>query len=437
MKSIMYVLADREYREVKEEGYQTVRADGGLLQAVRMIRAALEENAEGDIRNIGVCYYDRYFIKAGRLLSIEDMDKLLEEKEVILPQQTDGRLMLMMRKSFFDSFCDWLGGCTAKQTQRQAAEKDGAAPLESMFEPWLEEQGIAVGRQQAETIDTGRMAAMYELIEQLTGELIGRYQKGAYLHLPPIDTTVGQGGRMPVWVCWWQGEEQAPLLVQKCIARIRGFFPPDRADVRIITFDNYRQYVEFSETVTERFREGTLSLTHLSDVLRAQLLCRYGGLWMDATYYIWDDRFIDTLLQFPFYTQKQGGLPNELDIISGRWANNFMKGPAGFPLFGFMVEAFELYWDRYDVLKNYFLFDYIIAVAYDNLREVRFILDACPVNNTASQVLADWGNRPYDEQKMQLLTRDTWLFKLTYKKTYAAIAENGAKTFYGVWMERE
>lgn len=436
MKSIMYVLADREYREVKEEGYQTVRADGDLLQAVRMIRAALEENAEGDICNIGVCYYDRFFIKAGRLLSIENMDKLLEEKEVILPQQTDGRLMLLMRKSFFDSFCAWLSGGAA-QMQRQTEEKNGADTVESVFEAWLEEQGIAAGRQQAETIDTGRMAAMYELIEQLTGELISRYQKGAYLHLPPIDTTVGQGGRMPVWVCWWQGEEQAPLLVQKCIARIRSFFPPDKADVRIITFDNYRQYVEFSETVTERFRAGILSLTHLSDVLRAQLLCRYGGLWMDATYYIWDDRFIDTLLQFPFYTQKQGGLPNELDIISGRWANNFMKGPAGFPLFGFMVEAFELYWDRYDVLKNYFLFDYIIAVAYDNLREVGFILDACPVNNTASQVLADWGNRPYDEQKMQLLTRDTWLFKLTYKKTYTAIAENGAKTFYGVWMERE
>lgn len=448
MKSIMYVLADREYREVKEEGYQTVRMDGDLLQAVRMIRAALEENAQDDIRNIGVCYYDRYFIKAGRLLSIEDMDKLLEEKEVILPQQTDGRLMLLMRKSIFNSFCAWLSGAAQmqrqtaeksgeQQMQRQTEEKSGADAVESVFEAWLEEQGIAAGRQQAETIDTGRMAAMYELIEQLTGELISRYQKGAYLHLPPIDATVGQDGRMPVWVCWWQGEEQAPALVQKCIARIRSFFPQDKADVRIITFDNYRQYVEFSETVTERFQAGALSLTHLSDVLRAQLLCRYGGLWMDATYYIWDDRFIDTLLQFPFYTQKQGGPPNELDIISGRWANNFMKGPAGFPLFGFMVEAFELYWSRYDVLKNYFLFDYIIAVAYDNLREVRFILDACPVNNTVSQVLADWGNRPYDEQKMQLLIRDTWLFKLTYKKTYAAIAENGVKTFYGVWMERE
>ena len=188
--------------------------------------------------------------------------------------------------------------------------------------------------------------------------------------------------------------------------------------------------------IAERFNSGVLSLTHLSDVLRAQLLCRYGGLWIDATYFIWDDRFIDALLQYPYFTQKQGGAENELDIVSGRWANNFMKGPAGFPLFGFMVEAFELYWTKYDKLKNYFLFDYIIAAAYHNIEGIRAIMDACPVNNRASQVLADWGNRPYDAEKMQLLLQDTWLFKMTCKKEFFPVTETGEKTFYGALMEQ-
>ncbi len=57
----------------------------------------------------------------------------------------------------------------------------------------------------------------------------------------------------------------------------------------------------------------------------------------------------------------------------------------------FMVEAFELFWGKYDEVLNYFLFDYIIAVCYEQLSEIRMIMGACPVNNRFSQVLADWG----------------------------------------------
>ena len=69
-----------------------------------------------------------------------------------------------------------------------------------------------------------------------------------------------------------------------------------------------------------------------------------------------------------------------------------MKGPAGFPLFGFMVEAFELFWSKYDEVLNYFLYNNNIAVCYEQLPEIRMIMGACPVNNRFSQVLADWGN---------------------------------------------
>ena len=299
---------------------------------------------------------------------------------------------------------------------------------------WLSEKQIPYGYFHTEKIDTNRLPAMYELVKDLTEDLVKKYQQGNFLYLPPIDRTVGKNGRMPVWICWWQGISEAPELVQRCIARMEKMFG-DKADIRIITFDNYRQYIAFSETVAEKFNKGCISMTHLSDILRAQLLCRYGGLWIDATYYIWDDRFIDALCQFPFFTQKQGGELNELDIVSGRWANNFMKGPAGFPLFGFMVEAFELFWSKYDEVLNYFLFDYIIAVCYEQLPEIRMIMGACPVNNRFSQVLADWGNEACDPHKLELLTADTWLFKLTYKKQFSMQTSDGQRTYYAALLE--
>ena len=456
-RSRMFVLADREHREVKEPGYQTCRMrQDGLLQTLIAISQCDE------ITNVGICRFDRYFISSGRLLSMEKMEKLLAQYDVVLAQENREQVctadpgnhvkpaecakttecvktmdpakagggmssdcMMLIRRKELGRFCKWAVG--------QQATDD---TIMFLLQAFIAQNNLKTGTFHTEIIDTDRMPAMYACIEELTADLIRRYQAGAYLKLPPIDRSVGAGGRMPVFLCWWQGVSDAPPLVQRCTERVRRFFPSDKADVRIITFENYQQYVGFSEVIAERFNSGILSLTHLSDVLRAQLLCRYGGLWIDATYFIWDDRFIDALLQYPYFTQKQGGAENELDIVSGRWANNFMKGPAGFPLFGFMVEAFELYWTKYDKLKNYFLFDYIIAAAYHNIEGIRAIMDACPVNNRASQVLADWGNRPYDAEKMQLLLQDTWLFKMTCKKEFFPVTETGEKTFYGALMEQ-
>ena len=48
-----------------------------------------------------------------------------------------------------------------------------------------------------------------------------------------------------VWICWMQGLENAPELVQQCVSSIQKNLP-DR-DIVLITEENYSQYVEFPE----------------------------------------------------------------------------------------------------------------------------------------------------------------------------------------------
>ncbi|MDE7095373.1 MAG: capsular polysaccharide synthesis protein, partial [Anaeroplasmataceae bacterium] len=48
-----------------------------------------------------------------------------------------------------------------------------------------------------------------------------------------------------IWVAWFQGEENAPILVKKCIESIRSSFP-DR-EVVILTEDNFKEYVDIPE----------------------------------------------------------------------------------------------------------------------------------------------------------------------------------------------
>ena len=84
-------------------------------------------------------------------------------------------------------------------------------------------------------------------------------------------------GKIPVWVCWWQGADTAPELVKICIDSIQKHIPKEKAVLRLITLENCMEYVTFTDAIIKKFQEGKITLTHLSDILHAELLYRYGG----------------------------------------------------------------------------------------------------------------------------------------------------------------
>ena len=45
-------------------------------------------------------------------------------------------------------------------------------------------------------------------------------------------------------------------------------------------------YVTFTDEIINKFNSGKIDYTHMSDILRAELLYRYGGMWIDATYLV-------------------------------------------------------------------------------------------------------------------------------------------------------
>lgn len=76
-----------------------------------------------------------------------------------------------------------------------------------------------------------------------------------------------------IWFLWLQGLETAPLVVKKCYAS----WIEHNKDWKIVllTADNIKDYVSLS------IRQMTKQA--FSDVLRINLLAKYGGVWVDAT----------------------------------------------------------------------------------------------------------------------------------------------------------
>lgn len=77
---------------------------------------------------------------------------------------------------------------------------------------------------------------------------------------------------MPIWCCWWQGVESMPEIVKMCHTRLKQVIPKDKTELHIITFDNYKDYVDIPEHILEKFNKGIVTMTTMSDVLRFCLL---------------------------------------------------------------------------------------------------------------------------------------------------------------------
>ncbi|MFN1620004.1 capsular polysaccharide synthesis protein [Vibrio rotiferianus] len=82
--------------------------------------------------------------------------------------------------------------------------------------------------------------------------------------------------RKTIWIFWYQGIDNAPTIVRKCVDSwvLKN---PDWSVV-ILEKENLSKYID------DDFHP-LLSIAHRSDLIRLSLLEKYGGLWVDATVY--------------------------------------------------------------------------------------------------------------------------------------------------------
>ena len=101
-----------------------------------------------------------------------------------------------------------------------------------------------------------------------------------------LDAVNFQKAENIIWVCWFQGLENAPFIVKQCIASIKRHAGGRK--VVVITEQNLADYVTFPSFILRLREKGKISNAHYSDLLRLELLIKYGGIWIDATCYLTD-----------------------------------------------------------------------------------------------------------------------------------------------------
>ena len=195
-------------------------------------------------------------------------------------------------------------------------------------------------------------------------------------------------------------------------------------EVVVVDQNNYQNYVEIPQYIIDKLNQGIITITHFSDIMRASLLAKWGGVWMDATMYLVDS-IEDEIQGYEFYSNK---LPADnqfaTHVDKANWSAFFLACGAENPILVNLRNILFEYWKTHTMLINYFLVDYCIKLSYDKFESLHKIIEKVPVNNVHLHDLQPLLNEPFDQATFEKLTQDTKFFKLTYKMDFSKGAEH-------------
>lgn len=181
-----------------------------------------------------------------------------------------------------------------------------------------------------------------------------------------------------IWTLWWQGEEQAPDVVKLCFDSMRKH--ANGAKLVILDQQNIRNYIRLPRNIEEKFVDGGISITHLSDIIRFELLYQHGGLWLDSTIFISED-IPKEIFDYEFYSIKNGTGGDYKNIAKERWTVFLIAGKPGNDVAKGVLSCLYSYWNKYDRLVCYFLTDFSINNTYNTNPIAKKIIDEIPNYN--------------------------------------------------------
>lgn len=238
----------------------------------------------------------------------------------------------------------------------------------------------------------------------------------------------------PVFVMWLQGKESMPEAIKLCFNSIKKNI--QNHQIILITQDNINQFVDFPDYIYEKLDKGLITRTHFSDIVRAALLYKYGGMWIDATVFLTKPVTDEYLLQTficPAGLQKEKKTEWKYFFKESNGWTGWCMGTKykNFPFYDFLISSFLEYWKHESQLIDYFLIDFMVTIFYSYNGEFHQILNNLEINNPNPYDFCKFLNYRYtDNFQIAKLCNNNIVNKLTYKKTFYKEI-NGHETIYG------
>ena len=234
-----------------------------------------------------------------------------------------------------------------------------------------------------------------------------------------------------IWMLWFQGWDKAPEIARACAATWVHHNPGWQ-----IAFLSARGLAKYAPDTVVLAKRQNISLTALSDVVRMELLERFGGVWADATVYCTRplDDWIDIGVREGFFAFDRPG-PSRM-IAS--W---FLAARPGSYMARALRQRVALYWRGRIRADEYHWFHRQFAVQYEADADFRRIWDRAP--KLSARVPHHYV--PQGEKLFQPVTgvdraamqqRASFVYKLSHKLDANAIRTADSTTVYRWLIDR-
>ena len=290
-----------------------------------------------------------------------------------------------------------------------------------MLRTYIEEGG---------TVTAAKQKRIYQFVHRVTID----YLSARYEHVISENVKEYHPGIKPekqvIWIFWWQGENQAPDIVKRCIASIRR--NTQSMHICVIDAKNYQEYVSVPAHIVKKLDEGSISFTHFSDYYRMALLAAHGGIWLDASIYL-KNQLPREILDKPIYTVRNPG-GDITNVSNWEWTVSAIAGWQGNTLFCKIEKLLSEYWKTNDNLVDYFLFDYMVRLVVSRCKGLYSEICNIPVSNPSFMYLQDHFGDSADAYMSEFCSLETFLYKLSWKGIYPNVTKDGKETLYSWWM---
>lgn len=228
------------------------------------------------------------------------------------------------------------------------------------------------------------------------------------LNTQKVEFNVKQGIPNKVWFCWFQGIENAPDLVKKCLTILRSKLKD--YEIIVITENNYNEYSNIPSFIIDKWKKGIITHTHFSDILRNNLLLNHGGYWIDSTVFISEP--IPNVIQqsaFFLFQSYKPGCDGKRNTLSS-W---FIGSAKDNPVLLLAQELLFNYWQKKNYLLDYFLYHNYLQMSLNYYSDISNSIIKY-TNETAHYLLFELKNK-YNKDVFDNICSQTFAHKLTYK----------------------
>jgi putative glycosyltransferase len=227
---------------------------------------------------------------------------------------------------------------------------------------------------------------------------------------------LSEGIPKQIWICWFQGMENAPELVKSCFKSVKREFPDYQ--ITVLTAENIQKYVTIPEVILYKWNEGIINNANFSDVLRVWILAKHGGVWLDATVYCTGNAIKDLIEKNPFFMYKSLSSIEER-ISSSSW---MIASTANHPLILSVKKLLVEYWCKENVAIHYFVFHLLFTIVVEHYPD---IWKSVPTySNADPHIMVDELNNDFSVERYRQLCQISDFHKLNYKKVYNTKSES-------------